>query len=197
VLYLVRHGQTTWNAQGRLVGHADPPLTDLGRSQAAAAARALVPVLAPDARVVCSPLGRAVATAEAFGRPVEVEEAWIELDYGDFDGKAFADVPDEVWQVWRTDPTYAPPGGESLVAVSERVERACKALEAEAATSDVVVVSHVSPIKAAVAWAVGAPPTSAFHMHLDVATVCRIAMSDQGPVLRTFNESIGADYITR
>ena len=187
MIVLVRHGQTTLNAAGRLVGRLDPPLTDLGRQQAVAVAAMVGPV----ARVVASPLVRAVETARAFGGGVgggepDIDERWIEMDYGDFDGMPFADVPAAVWRQWRADSSFEPPGGgESLDAVGERVAAACAELLAgDAAEQDVVVVSHVSPIKAAVAWALGVDQSVAFRMRLDNASVTRIA---PGPVLHTFN----------
>ncbi|HZQ26504.1 MAG TPA: histidine phosphatase family protein [Acidimicrobiales bacterium] len=190
MLYLVRHGQTTWNASGLLLGRADPPLTSVGEAQAGAVAAWLGAMLAPGARVVSSPLVRARATASALGLPVEVDERWVEVDYGSYDGMPLADVPASVWAEWRADAGFTPPGGESLAAVGTRVRQACASLQADAAEGDVVVVSHVSPIKAAVAWAVDAPDTSSFRMHLDVAAVCRIAITPDGrPVLRTFNET--------
>jgi bisphosphoglycerate-dependent phosphoglycerate mutase len=85
MLILLRHGQTEVNAGGRLQGRIDAPLTALGREQAVAAAAGLGRI-GPPTRVVSSPLRRARETAEAFGLPVEVDERWIELDYGDLDG---------------------------------------------------------------------------------------------------------------
>jgi len=184
VLILVRHGQTPANAAGLLLGRADQPLTQLGERQAVAAASAV----GSPARVLSSPLARATATAGAIGHPVQVDERWIELDYGVFDQAAWDDVPREVWGRWRSDPGFAPPGGESVAALGERVRSACEALAAEAAHADVVVVSHVSPIKAAVAWALGADELVAFRMHLDVAAICRITIGPDGPVLRSFND---------
>ena len=67
---------------------------------------------------------------------------------------------------------------------------ACEDLTAQAATEDVVVVSHVSPIKAAVAWALGGSDTMQWRMFLDVAAVSRIAIRDHGPVLTSFGERI-------
>jgi broad specificity phosphatase PhoE len=184
VIYLVRHGQTQTNAEGRLLGRADPPLTDLGRRQAATLAAAVpTPV-----RVVCSPLRRARETAEVFGLPVEVDERWVELDYGEYDGRLLADVPDELWRRWRADAGYRPPGGESLAEVGVRVRTACDELLARAASDDVVVVSHVSPIKAAVAWALGAADEVAWRLFLETASICRVAVGPHGPVLRSFNE---------
>ena len=184
MLILVRHGQTPANAAGLLLGRADQPLTQLGQRQAVAAASAV----GSPARVLSSPLARATATAGAIGQPVQVDERWIELDYGVFDQAAWDDVPREAWDRWRSDPDFAPPGGESVTALGGRVRSACEALAAEAAHADVVVVSHVSPIKAAVAWALGVDELVAFRMHLDVAAICRIAIGPDGPVLRSFND---------
>src|SRR5690606_12181372 len=111
------------------------------------------------ARVVTSPLQRARQTGEAIAAAagvteVEVDERWIELDYGELDGRPVADVPAEVWAAWRADPDFAPPGGESLRALRARIDEACTALLEEAAAHDhdTVVVTHVSPIKAALGW---------------------------------------------
>ena len=184
MLILVRHGQTPANAAGLLLGRSDPGLTDLGRRQAAWAASAL----GSPARVVSSPLARATATAAALGAPVEVDDRWIELDYGVFDQARYGDVPPEVWRRWRTDPAFAPPGGESVASLGRRVRSACAELAPQAAGEDVVVVSHVSPIKAAVTWALGVGDEVAFRMHLEVAAICRIAIGPAGPVLRSFND---------
>jgi broad specificity phosphatase PhoE len=184
VLVLVRHGQTQVNAEGRLQGRLDAPLSELGRRQAASLA-ATVPRVA---RVVSSPLLRARETAEVFGLPVEVDERWVEMDYGEYDGQLLAEVPVELWERWRRDVGHCPPGGESLAAVGERVRGACTELLAEAAERDVVVVSHVSPIKAAVAWALGVGDEAVWRMFLEVASVCRVGVGPHGPMLRSFNE---------
>jgi broad specificity phosphatase PhoE len=184
VLIIVRHGQTSANAAGLLLGRADLPLTELGRRQASALAAAL-PV---PARVVSSPLLRARQTAAAFGRPVEVDERWIEMDYGRLDCQAVAAVPGDVWERWRADCHFVPAGGESLAAVGARVREACVALSAAVTEADVVVVTHVSPIKAAIAWALGAGDEVAWRMFVEDASVCRIAVGPHGPQLRAFNE---------
>ena len=184
MLILLRHGRTATNAAGLLLGRADPPLDDTGMAQA----RAVAELLEGVHRVVSSPLLRARQTAEALGLPVTVDERWIELDYGEFEGRPFAGVPADVWDRWRHDPAFAPPGGESLADVGARVREACADLVAEAAEHDVVVVSHVSPIKAAVAWAVGAGDELAWRLHLDPAAISRVVVGPRGPVLRSFNE---------
>jgi broad specificity phosphatase PhoE len=187
VLIVVRHGQTASNASGLLLGRQDPQLTDLGRRQAAALARA--PGVATARRVVSSPLLRSLETAALLGPPVTVDERWIEIDYGEFDGVPLAEVPAEVWTRWRTDASWAPRNGESLSAVGTRVRAACDELATEAARADIVVVSHVSPIKAAMAWALGVGDEVVWRMFLDVAALCRIAVGPLGPSLRSYNDT--------
>lgn len=185
MLIVARHGRTAINAAGRLLGRLDPPLDDLGVQQAARLAAGLPGVV----RVVSSPLQRAQATAAAFGLPVEVDERWIELDYGDLDGVAMKDVPPATWQRWRSDPAWTPPGGESLLALHARVGAACEDLMEAAATEDVVVVTHVSPVKAAMAWAMGVGVQTGWRSHVDQGSITRIGIGPAGPVLRSFNET--------
>lgn len=186
MLVLVRHGRTAANASGLLLGRADPPLDEHGRDQAAALAAAV----ADARRVVSSPLRRTRETAAALGLPVEIDERWVELDYGELDGRPLADVPADLWRRWRADIDFAPPGGESLAALGRRVRAACEELAAEAAEADVVVVSHVSPIKAAVAWALGVGDEISWRLHVTPASVTRIAVRDGRGVLTTFNWTV-------
>ncbi len=97
----------------------------------------------------------------------------IELDYGEWDGKSFPDLPPETSSPrWRNDPTFAPPGGESLRAVGARGSPSFCTEMLDGPT--VVAVSHVSPIKAAVAWALGAGEELGWRMFLDLASITRI-----------------------
>ena len=188
-MILVRHGRTAANAGGLLVGHLDVPLDERGVEQAALVGKALPRI----DRVISSPLQRCRQTAEAFGLPVEVDDRWIELDYGEFDGQPLATVGRAVWDEWRADPTYVPAGGESLAALAQRVYTACDELVTDALDSDIVVVSHVSPIKAATAWALAAGVEIAWRSHLNQASISRITITPTGPVLRSFNETSHLD----
>ena len=138
---------------------------------------------------MCSPLARARATASAFGLPVTVDERWAEVDYGVYDGLPLGEVPPEVWANFRHDLGWVPEGGESLAALAERVEAACQDLWDEARQRDVVVVTHVSPIKAAITWALGVRREALWRMFVEVASVSRIGSGPDGqPSLRSFNE---------
>jgi len=185
VLILVRHGRTALNAAGKLQGRLDVPLDDVGRDQATAVANHVGPV----DELISSPLLRAVQTAEAFGVPFEQDERWVELSYGRFEGMSSTEAMSaEAWEQWRLDPNYVPDGGESLVDLDERVRSACEAIAERARDHDVAIVTHVSPIKSAVAWAIGAPIDIAWRSHLSQASVCRIEIRGRGPVLTAFNE---------
>ena len=120
---------------------------------------------------------------------LDVDDRFIELDYGDWDGRPLADVPAEAWQQWRTDPEFRPPGGETLAAVSERVVEGLEAWVPLARGGTLVVVSHVSPIKAAVVWALGVGEDTTWRMRLDNASLCRLDVSGGHASLRSFNET--------
>ncbi len=196
MLIMIRHGESTGNADGLLLGRLDAPLTERGLAQA----RTLGPWVAGASRVICSPLARARATAEALGTglPIEIDDRWVEVDYGEFDGSSLGSVPAEVWTQWRSDPDYRPPGGETLAEASVRVRSACDelfAVEGEGARGPgpVVVVSHVSPIKAATCWALGLGDQGAWRLYLATASVTRIGWGADTPVLDRFNQTPWSD----
>jgi broad specificity phosphatase PhoE len=184
VLIVVRHGRTEANASGLLLGRRlDPGLDALGQRQATALAASL-PV---GARVVSSPLRRTRETAAALGRPVDIDERWIELDYGELDGVPLRDVPRDVWTGWQRDPSWAPDGGESIVDLGVRVREACASLADEAMQGDVIVVTHVSPVKAALAWALGVGDEISFRAYVAPASITMIATTAGRPSLHSFN----------
>jgi probable phosphoglycerate mutase len=192
MLILVRHGESTGNADGLLLGRIDAALTPRGLAQA----RSLGPSLDGVTRMVSSPLARARDTADALGTglPVEIDERWVEVDYGEFDGRPLGSVPDEVWTRWRSDQDYRPPGGESLRDAGTRVRAACEELFATDGSGArgpgaVVVVSHVSPIKLATCWALGLDDGGSWRLYLATASITRISWGTGGPVLSTFNET--------
>ena len=124
-LVLWRHGETDYNASGRMQGHLDAALTQIGRNQARFAVPALAR-FAPDL-VVASDLRRATDTAmvftEATGVPLRIDKRLRETNLGIWQGLTSKQV-DEQWpggrQIWQTDPTWSPPGGESRVEVAAR-----------------------------------------------------------------------------
>jgi broad specificity phosphatase PhoE len=153
-IYYVRHGETEWNAEGKLQGGQDIPLNDLGRAQAANAGGILAGLFARDGRseqslaFVASPLGRARSTMElvrgALKLPIAgyaLDDRLREIGYGDWEGSTLA-------QMQASDPavfaarqaekwTVPPPGGESYASVQARVRDWYDQL-----TADTVAVAH-------------------------------------------------------
>jgi broad specificity phosphatase PhoE len=191
-IIIVRHGRTEFNATGRLQGRTDNPLDEVGLAQAEAVATYLAPELLSDTLFVCSPLLRArqtaTAIAEGVGASLEIDERWIELDYGAFEGLRQSEVPSNVWREWRSDSNFAAPQGESLNQVQQRVTDACAELAQRLEGRTAVVVSHVSPIKSAVAWALGVDVSVGWKTQLVTASITRLAISANGAALTSFNE---------
>jgi broad specificity phosphatase PhoE len=186
VLLVVRHGRTDHNATGRLLGRLDPPLDEVGQIQAARLAEAIGPV----DRVISSPLLRTRETAAAFGVDVEIDERWIELDYGDYDGMPLGVVPPEMWERWREDVSMRPPNGETLVELGARVRSALDEVSSEGSAGErtTVIVTHVSPVKAAVAWTLGVGDEVTWRLWVAPASITRIGTTPRGGILHTFNE---------
>jgi ribonuclease H / adenosylcobalamin/alpha-ribazole phosphatase len=192
---LLRHGETPLSGERRFAGRRDIPLTEAGLRQAEAAARRLG-ARGVDA-IVTSPLQRSRLTAEAVasvtGAPVRVDDAWMEMDFGEWEGLSYAEAaerwPDEM-TAWLKDSVAAPPGGESLTATTRRVLAALGRVLDEHQGATVVVVSHVTPMKIVMRHALLAPPSAVRRMHLDVASLCEIDWFDDGlGVMRAFNDT--------
>lgn len=135
-LVLWRHGETDYNATGRMQGHLDSELTPTGRNQARFAVPALVR-FDPDI-VVTSDLRRAMDTATVFtdasGVPLRVDQRLRETNLGRWQGLT-GDEVERGWPggmaTWRVDPTWTPPEGESRVDVAKRAGEVIGGLDAE------------------------------------------------------------------
>ncbi|MGV9324775.1 bifunctional RNase H/acid phosphatase [Streptosporangium sandarakinum] len=196
-LLLLRHGETPFSAERRFSGVGDPELTSAGIAQAEAAAARLSRPPYGIQMVVSSPLKRARATAEIvaamLGLEVEVEEGLREVDFGDWEGHTFTEIqrrwPDEL-AAWLADPSAAPPGGESFEAAARRVQETGDRLVERYEGRTVLAVSHVTPIKMLLRFALEAPPSALYRMHLDLAALSLIEYYADGPaVVKAFNDT--------
>ncbi len=167
-LVLLRHGQTDYNVAGRMQGHLDSHLTPAGLAQAEEIAPA-VAALPPD-RILSSDLRRAVDTAAAVGAasgmPVKVDPRLRETHLGEWQGLTVEDV-ERTWPgsiaAWRSDPAYAPPGGESRIEVVRRSRPVVDELDDEYADNPrgiVVVVAHGGMIAGLVCGLLGMPTST-------------------------------------
>jgi len=185
-LLLLRHGETPLSAEKRFSGRGDAALTERGIAQAQAAATRLASYEV--ASIVSSPLRRAVQTArvvgDVLGLDVAVDDDLVETDFGEWEGLTFAEVRDR-WpremQSWLDDASVPPPGGESFATTFARVTAARERLVRDRAGERVVVVSHVTPIKAMVREALGAPAQVLYRMHLDPGSLTTVDWYADGP----------------
>ncbi|MDH4279725.1 MAG: histidine phosphatase family protein [Acidimicrobiia bacterium] len=189
-LHVVRHGRTEANASGLLLGRADPALDDVGRRQATAIGRALPAC----SIVVTSPLSRCRETAELIAEhgqvdDIVVDDRLLEIDYGDLDLTPLREVPNTLWRDWQADTGFRPPGGETLEELGERVARCLDELWPRAVVDEVAVVTHVSPIKAALAWALGVSIAISWRCFVAQASITRIGSGTAGPSLHLFNDT--------
>jgi 2,3-bisphosphoglycerate-dependent phosphoglycerate mutase len=146
----IRHGETAWNVDTRLQGHLDIPLNAVGLRQAQHLAQALVQRDAIDA-IYASDLSRAHTTAsaiaQAMGQSVTAHAGLRERHFGAFQGRTFAEIeaelPDHAQQWRQRVPEWTPPGGgESLVALRERIVNTVDELAARHTGQQIVLVAH-------------------------------------------------------
>src|SRR3990167_5657918 len=144
----IRHGETTWNVDTRIQGRLDIPLNDTGHRQARRMALALRDE--PISAIYASDLARAWETAHYLGRALSVEvtpeEGLRERGFGDFEGKTYAEIeaqqPAQSLRWRKRDPEFAPPGGESLLAMHHRVVEAAQRLAAQHPGELIALVGH-------------------------------------------------------
>lgn len=189
ILILLRHGRTPNNAQARLQGQFDSPLDEVGFEQSAVVGEALRDRWPVD-RLIVSSRRRTQQTARAAGLadvPTTVDDRWTEIDFGAYDDRRIGDVMAELGAAWASDVSYAPPGGESMTGLHERVGEAVAELAGEATTSNILVVTHATPIKSAVAWLLGGGAEMIMRMRVSLASVTAFRPVAHGLVLDEFN----------
>jgi probable phosphoglycerate mutase len=190
VIILIRHGQTTSNAARLLVGQSDPTLTELGERQAIA----LRPYLLSVREVWTSPLRRARRSALAMpDLGAIVKEPFIEVNYGSLDGQPLSLVTEEQWRAFEHDHDTAFGDGESLASVDQRVHYELNALLVDQTSLmhdpnyHLAIVSHMSPIKSAMTWALGVPGSVAWRMNLSNGSMTTIGSRMWTPSLLNYN----------
>jgi 2,3-bisphosphoglycerate-dependent phosphoglycerate mutase len=202
ILYLVRHGQSVYNAQRRIQGQSDIPLSPFGEHQSQALAAAFAP-LKIDA-VYASPLLRAMQTAQpvaaALHLEIHTDDRLKEINAGVFQGVFWDEIehtlPDEAARWREQDPDFVIPGGESRRILGERGRSALQAIH-DAGHRQAVVVAHGGVLAAALKSLLGIPaqinPFSFYN-----ASISRLAWDRQIKLL-TLNQldhlkSAGLDF---
>ena len=181
-MLLVRHGESTWNVEGRYQGRLDPPLSPRGQEQVQAlAARLYREQLARvdknrSSFIMSSPLLRARETAqvcaEALALPVSIDERLTEISHGEWEGKLREEIATrwpEMVAAWRADPhTVQFPGGETLDDVSSRFHSFLKVLRGD---RGVLAITHDVVIRISILFAQGKPLPAFNEVRVDNAAI--------------------------
>jgi alpha-ribazole phosphatase len=169
-LILIRHGETSWNREGRYTGQADIPLNERGVEQAQALAAQLQAgefqaIFSSDLRRAADTAGHVAA---ATGAPLQYDACLREIHQGDWEGLLFEEVRTrfgQIWHHWQKNPLdVAPPGGETVGAVRERVLRAVEDICHRYPSGRVAIVAHGLVLALIKAHAMGAPIQSIWEL---------------------------------
>lgn len=152
-IYLIRHGQTAWNAEGRWQGILDVPLGETGIEQAKLLADALR--ARPITAIYSSDLSRAFATAEPLaqqkGLSIQTDERWREINFGTFQGLTHDEIrakyPDEERQLVTNYMDLIMPEGESRRQMQNRAYAAWQHILANEPASEIAILTHGGPIR--------------------------------------------------
>lgn len=185
----IRHGETAWNVSTRLQGHLDIALNAKGLWQAAQVARALEGE-AIDA-IYASDLLRAWQTASSIAQateaPLIASQGLRERCFGSFEGKTYAELetrwPEESLRWRQRVPDWAPPGGESLLALRARISSTLDAMAAQHVGGQIVLVAHGGVMDALYRLGTGQELQSPRTWHLGNAAINRLLWTPEGLTL--------------
>lgn len=190
-IHLVRHGDTAYNREAVFRGTLDVPLDDTGREQARLTGLELAGERI--GRIVSSPLSRALDTARAIAAhqpaasELEIDPAFNDLDFGQWQGMAKDDVAaqfPELFDLWLNEPNRCGfPGGETLEAASARAAGGLRRIIDESAVQTIAVASHRVIIKLLILHALGLPLAAFWRVHVDT---CGITTFAHDPAADTF-----------
>jgi probable phosphoglycerate mutase len=185
----IRHGETAWNVDTRLQGHLDIALNSRGLWQAEQAARALE--AEPIEAIYASDLLRAWHTASAIAQttaaPLVASQNLRERCFGSFEGKTYAELEaqwPEASLRWRQrQPDWAPPGGESLLTLRERISGTVDVMAAQHLGGQIVLVAHGGVLDVLYRLATGQELQAPRTWHLGNAAINRLLWTPEGLTL--------------
>lgn len=188
-LFLVRHGETTWNKEGRYYGHSDVPLSDKGIAQAKELGNYFRKIEFD--KVIVSPLIRAVDTAkELTDQELEMEKRLMEQNFGRFEGKTYGELqqefPEELVCWNRNHQEYCLPEGESFRMVRERVDDFLQDLWKE--EGKVLVVAHKGTLGHLFAGMLGLPLSGYWNFVFEQGTFSKVDLEDGFAIIRSINQ---------
>ena len=187
-VYLLRHGQTQWNADGnRYCGRTDIPLTKTGMGQAEFVRKQLADVSLDG--IYSSPLERAYQTAEVAGgdKPVITDARLIEADFGNWEGKTreqFIRADASLWEAWNEDPSRVRAGGsgETGMEVVTRVDAFFNEVLRKHVGVNILVVGHNGINRLYLAYKLGMPLRHYRRIVQDNSSVTLFTLHDTGEI---------------
>lgn len=185
----IRHGETAWNVDARLQGHLDIALNPKGLWQAEQVARVLADE--PVDAIYASDLLRAWHTASAIAQitaaPLVASRNLRERCFGSFEGQTYAELearwPEDALLWRKREPGWAPPGGESLLALRERIAATVDALARQHVGGQVVLVAHGGVLDVLYRLATGQELQAPRSWHLGNAAINRLLWTPEGVTL--------------
>lgn len=174
---------------------AGVPLSDEGHAQAATLARRLADEHVQ--HILCSPLDRTLTTARAIAESCslpepEIAEPLIELDMGEWTGRAFGTFGDDpAWRAWNEErATFRIPGGETMAEAQARIVAFMTEVARRYDGQTVAMVTHSDMIKAAVCHVLGLDLGQMSRFDIDPASVTRVVIGDWGGKILRLNEGV-------
>lgn len=193
--YLVRHGETLWNTEGRTQGHGNSPLTELGRKQASMLGEYLKKY--PIDIIYSSDLGRAIETSEIIGNIIGVDvvptENLREMGFGLWEGMKIEDIKKvykEDFKLWRNEPDKLMiDGGENLHMIKERQDALIERLNNKYQDKHILLVSHSVTVRAMLLSFLDSDVRNIYRIKQDNTALNIVEFRNYGPVVIKINDT--------
>lgn len=196
-IYLVRHGETAWNVEGRFQGQSDTPINETGRQQADALGRYLKGKNLQ--AIYTSDLIRALDTSRIIAAyhnvDIKPDPRLRELNFGSWEGMDYYEIQSKhplVLTEWQENILKtAPPGGESLEQLAKRVQVVYEHIISTDLKDEILIVAHGGVLQVLLCYALNLPFQNYWQFHLDPGSLSEIAIYPEGVILNRLNVTFG------
>lgn len=196
-IYLVRHGETAWNVEGRFQGQSDTPINETGRQQADALGRYLKGKNLQ--AIYTSDLIRALDTSRIIAAyhnvDIKPDPRLRELNFGSWEGMDYYEIQSKhpiVLTEWQENILKtAPPGGESLEQLAMRVQVVYEHIISTELKGEILIVAHGGVLQVLLCYALNLPFQNYWQFHLDPGSLSEIAIYPEGVILNRLNVTFG------